>query len=250
MFSKIIVLCSDSMSSYWCVMFFKLSKNTWLNFIVVLILCITTSYSIVYSNIENFPELNSNGNADASIYLAMYKNKPMERYESCRILTPVLAKLLPDFPRTFFSESRKVSDKYWMARVKFGIVNFSFLVGIGLLLFYYLRNYGFNTLESIIGCLVFYTARPLIQNAGAPMVDASSYFFLLLCLYAIQCENILIFLIGFSVGLLAKESVVLALFVLMLSQMKSKLKVLFLLMPVIVAYILIRHMLIKSEPFL
>jgi len=211
-------------------MFPKLSKNIYLNIIVIFIFCVTASYSIVYSNIENFVVSNVSS-TDASIYLDMYENKSLERYEKCRMLTPFLAKLLPDFPKSLFSEYRKISNDYWMPRVKFGMINFCFLVGSGFLLFYFLKNYGFNTLESIIGCLMFYTARPVIQDAGNPMVDASSYFFLLLCLYAIQKENILMFFIGFSIGLLSKESIFLALFLLMFSKTKFKLKILYFILP-------------------
>ncbi len=227
----------------------KFYKNTYLSFAVILMICITASYSIVYSNIENFSVSNLS-NSDASIYLNMYEGKPVERCECCRVLVPFLAKSLPDFPKSLFSESRKISNDYWMPRVKFGVINFCFLVGSGLLLFYFLKNYGFNMLESIIGCLMFYTVRPVIQDAGNPMVDASAYFFLLLCLYAIQKENILMFFIGFSIGLLSKESVFLALFLLIFSNTKLKLKTLYFILPSLVVYLSVRHALVKSESFL
>ena len=228
----------------------KFFKNTYLNFAVILIICITASYSIVYSNIENFPDIMSGGNADVQIYLDMYEGKPVEGCECCRVLTPSLAKLLPDFPMSFFSESRNASDKYWMARIKFGVINLCFLIATGVLLFYFLKNYGFNIQESLIGSLMFYSARPVIQQAGDPMVDASAYFFLILCLYAIQREYILMFLIGFFFGLLSKESVFLALFALIFSNKKSKLKIVVLTLPLIVAYLFFRHALVRSECFL
>ena len=225
-------------------------KNTYLSFAAILIVCITASYSIVYSNLENFPGVLPSNNGDIQLYLYMYEGRTVERYECCRVLTPFLAKLLPDFPGSFFSESRKVFGKYWMARIKFGVINFCFLVGSGFLLFCFLKNYGFNEWESIMGCLLFYTARPVVQNAGAPLVDASAYFFLILCLYAIQREHVLMFLIGFFFGLLSKESIFLALFALVFSNKKSKLKIVFLTLPLIIAYLFIRHTLVKYEFFL
>jgi hypothetical protein len=227
----------------------QFSNEICLSAIAVLIICITASYSIVYSNIQNFVVSKVRSN-DTSVYLDMYENVSFGSYQKCRILVPFLVRLLPDFPKDFFSEDRDMSKDYWMARIKFGMVNFCFLVGCGFILFYFLKNYGFNTLESITGTLMFYTARPVIQEAGASMVEASAYFFLILCLYAIKKENILMFCIGFSIGLFAKESVFLVLFLLLFSNTRFKLKFLYSVIPVILAYLWFRHSVVKFECFL
>ncbi len=218
------------------------------SFVGIFMLCVTASYSIVYSNVQNVSSLDAEGLLDAQIYLAMYKGETVQRYEHCRILTPFLAKVLPDIPKRLFDERRKISD-FWMAKIKFGVVNFCFLAATGMLFFYFLKDLGYASWESLVGCFLFYSARPVMQCAGLPMVEASAYFFLILCFYAIISQDVLLFFIGFSAGLFAKESVLLVIPAILLSGIPCKSKMLFAAIPAITLYSFFRAGSVPYEPF-
>ncbi|MCX5704021.1 MAG: hypothetical protein NT066_06000, partial [Candidatus Omnitrophica bacterium] len=110
------------------------------------------------------------------------------------------------------------------------------------LFFYYLAALGFSDLYSLIGVLFFYTARPVIQFTGIPLADASAYFFMLLCLFALLRENFLLLFLGFSVGVFAKETLLFIIPVILLSAFdyKTKTKEVFWLAPITIAYFIFR----------
>ena len=134
------------------------------------------------------------GTFDAQYYVSMYKGEKVDNiYWPSRLVTVALARAIPDLPLCLFNPVRQGND-LWQVTVKFGIVNFILLVATGILFFYFLSFLGYSFLESIIGILFFYTARPVVQYSAVPMVEAAGYFFLLLCLYAILKENLFIVL--------------------------------------------------------
>ena len=208
-------------------------------FRIVLIISLTTSYAISYTGIQFFVESEPGGNYDAITYLSMYNSKIVHGHWRYRLLTPSLARVLPDLPSSLFNDSRVITD-FWIAKVKFDIINFLFLSTTGILLFYFLLSLDLSFYESLIGILLFYTARPVIQSAGAPMVEASAYFFLILCLYAIRLKNLLLLTLGFSIGLFAKETTFLILPVVFFSELKNRIKAIFLLFPGIAIYLIFR----------
>ncbi len=206
-------------------------------FLVVLIVCVTASYAIVYTGIQSFTEAESfGGSSDTLDYLAMYRGERISHvYRAPRVMIPLLARFLPDPPGWIFDSTRRITDT-WIATVKFGIVNFVFLAMTGILFFYFLLQLDFSTWESLLGMLLFYTARPVVQHSGIPMLEAAGYFFLLLCVYAILREYYIMFAVAFLIGVFAKETVFLALPAVLLSEQKHKARLIFLLLPGFIAY--------------
>ncbi len=216
-------------------------------FFGIFFLCATVSYSIVYSNIQNFSLSPAMGNLDTQIYLSMYKGEPVQRYEGRRVLVPFLARSLPDFPPSFFAKDHELSGS-WTAIVKFGVVNYFFLTAAGIVFFYYLKQAKFSNWESVAGCLLFYSARPVVQNAGLPLPDAASYFFLAICFYSIQVENRWLLFVGFLLGIFAKESVFLVIPALLFSEHKLRSKMLYVLIPGIVTYSICHCAIVLPRP--
>lgn len=210
-------------------------------FIIILIICLTSSYAITYTAIHSFSEQYTEGYSDAFKYLAIYRGQLVSGNLRFRILVPYLAKTLPEPPCWLFSLNRSISD-FWLAKVKFGFVNFIFLCATGVLFFYYLMALGFSGLNSLLGVLFFYTARPVMQYTGIPLAEASAYFFMLLCLYALLRQKFLLLLLGFSVGIFAKETLFFIIPVILLSifDYKTKAKALFLLAPATIVYLALR----------
>lgn len=208
-------------------------------FFIVAAICITASYSIVYTQIQYFSYSSLGGNEDALRYLAMYRGEKLGMPWRFRVLIPFFAKILPDPPRMLFSENRVISD-LWIAKIKFGIINFLFLILIGILFFYFMNALGLSILESFIGVLLFYTARPIVQNIGPPVIDAAAYFFLLLCLYALKRQNLILLVIGFYIGIFVKETIFFIFPAILFSQFKHKIRALFSLVPITIIYLFIR----------
>jgi len=211
-----------------------------IKFTVVLIISLTASYAIVYTGIQSFSESEPGGNSDALIYLSMYNLKTVYGHWRYRVLTPFLARALPDLPNSLFNNGRAITD-FWIAKAKIGIINFLFLSATGILLFYFLLSFDFSFFESLIGILLFYTARPVVQSAGAPMVEASTYFFLILCFYAIRLNNLPLLTLCSSIGIFAKEATfIIILSAVLFSELKNKIKAIFLLFPGIAIYLIFR----------
>lgn len=183
-----------------------LKSAAFFRFLTVLLICLTASYAIVYTAIQNFSEADPGGNYDALLYLSIYRGQEAPvKYWSSRIVTPFLARILPDPPGWLFSPQRELSEP-WIAKIKFGTVNFIFLTLTGILLFYFLLSFEFSPAESLLGVLLFYSMRPVVQYAGTPMAEAVGYFFLLLCFYAIRKNNLILLAIGFLPGVFIKEA--------------------------------------------
>lgn len=219
----------------------KPNKLATFSFIIILIICVTSSYSITYTAIHSFSNQQREGYPDAFKYLSIYQGRLVNGNLRFRILVPSLARILPNPPHWLFSSTRIISD-FWLAKVKFGFVNFLFLCATGVLFFYYLTAFGFSDLSSLIGVLFFYTARPVIQFTGTPLADASAYFFMLLCLYALLRQKFLLLFLGFLVGVFSKETLFFIIPAILLSifDYKTKAKALSLLVPSTLTYFAFR----------
>lgn len=218
----------------------KIKSADLFRFLVVLIISLTASYTIIYTSIQFFSDSNPVGNYDALYYLSMYRGERVDDiYWPSRVLTPFLARCLPNPPEWLFQINRNISDS-WLATVKFGIVNFFFLLATGIIFFYFLISLDFSVTESLIGILLFYVSTPVVHSAGTPMVEAAGYFFLLLCWYAIQCQNLIMLAIGFLIGMFAKETVFLVFPIILLSHLKYKIRAISLLILGTIIYYILR----------
>ncbi|MDP3731965.1 MAG: hypothetical protein Q8R31_02895 [Candidatus Omnitrophota bacterium] len=218
----------------------KIKSADFLRFLVVLIISLTASYTIIYTSIHFFSDSNPGGNDDALSYLSMYRGEQVDDIHwPSRVLIPFLARCLPNPPEWLFQINRNLSDS-WLATVKFGIVNFFFLVATGIIFFYFLISLDLSISESLIGILLFYVSRPVVHSAGMPMAEAAGYFFLLLCWYAIQRQNLIMLAIGFLIGMFAKETIFLVFPIILVSPFKYKIRVISLLILGTIIYYILR----------
>ena len=171
------------------------------------------SFAIVYTNAQSYDArvAAATGYSDTAIYIGMFYGSPEPSLTSGRPLVPLLARLVPDLPRGRLFGPERYETRERLAANKFAVVNLLFLVASALLLGRLQLGFGLTPAQSFLGILVFLSAPPIVRSAGLPMPDSAFYFFLLVCAIAIQRRNAWLFLVGTSVGVLAKELILLAL---------------------------------------
>jgi len=217
-----------------------INKKKILIFLAVALICLSISYSIVYTAVQTFSKDELGGNTDAVHYMEIYRGEGGAEYWRFRILVPFLAGILPDPPAWIFSSQRELSD-FWVAKIKFGIINLGFLFFTGILFFYYLQKLGLSKSYALLGLLFFYTSRPVLQGAGISTVEASAYFFLLLGFYAILARNMFLLFLAFLLGVLSKEtSTFILFFAALFAPGKNKMRMVFLLGGLFIVYSLLR----------
>jgi len=215
--------------------------------IVFLIVVTTLSLSIIYTNVRTFDtsQIYSTGYQDSLIYLDMYFGKYSPVLGVRRPLVPFVARLVPDLPGALFPLSRTI-DPLAMVAFKFAVVNFFFLVATCLALYFLHRGFGMNYFTAFIGTMLFLGSSTVVRSAGLPLTDAAFFFFLTLNTIAIQQDNLLLLFFAQSVGVLAKELVVLIslpLILLSLLTWQRKRWMLLATLPAILIHIIIRsHM--------
>src|SRR5262249_1092383 len=91
--------------------------------------------------------------------------------------------------------------------IHLAVVNLGFLTLTGLLFFAYCRDLIGDIWLALLGAVILLTSRASLQSA--PLVDASSFFFLLLGMWAILRRSSLLLLMAMSVGVFAKETTLL-----------------------------------------
>lgn len=177
--------------------------------IVLLVVVVSLSFSIVYSNVQtyDYKQAEVTGYSDSVEYIKMYLGEPEMDIGSYRPLVPFLARLVPDLPRWLFAPTRYV-DYFFNVAIKFGILNFFFLICACLALYILQQGFGLNYLEAFLGVVLFLSSQTVVRSAGLPMVDAAFYFFFLLSAIAIQRNNLWLLFFAFTLGVLAKELVV------------------------------------------
>ncbi len=209
-------------------------------FAFALCISVTASYAIVYTTLQHFSAGSVSGDRDVYHYLAQYRGEPDTGHWRYRVLVPWLARNVPALPEWAFDEGRQVTD-IWTAKVRFAAVNAFFLCASGVLLFFFLSRLGFSHREAAGGVFLFFTSRPLIQCGGLPGVEAASYFFLLLCVYALLAQRIGLLAVSFLLGLAAKETTLLAVPAVLLYARRGRLRACLVMLPVVAAYLLIRY---------
>jgi hypothetical protein len=136
------------------------------------------------------------GDAHKYIYVAEHPLGSFHIQPMCwRIGVPLATRLLP------FSTYRN-----------FDILSVLFLALSGGMLYLWLLEIPLSPQKSLIGVLMFYSlggaSKMLLGGITTP--DPASYFFLLLALYAIYKEKDLLFVVALVLGVLVKETVILA----------------------------------------
>jgi hypothetical protein len=228
---------------------FQSTLVTWLGrqqvrqVIVLLVVVAGFAFSIVYTDVWTYdPVLTpASGYSDSVDYLNMYFGEPGTGLRAYRPLVPFLARLLPDLPYSLFNSGRSF-DRFAVAALKFGVVNLFFLIGACVALYALQRGFGLSYLQAFLGVLLFLAAQTIVRSAGLPMTDAAFFFFFALCLIAIQWDNVWLLLFAHTVGILAKELVVLCIPLILLSLLPRRRKAWMLLatVPGIALYVLVR----------
>lgn len=212
-------------------------------YVVLLILVLSASFTIVYANVQTFdpalsPEL---GYSDSIDYIAMYHGEPGSGIRGYRPLVPWLARLVPTIPASFFVPDRKITSEYQVA-IKFGLINFIFLVGTCLVLYALLRDFGLSFFIALIGVFLFLTSQTIVRGAGLPMTDVAFFFFFTMAILAMKRQQFWLLLFACTVGVAVKELMLLCipLVLLMPIPWKERLKLLAAIVPAIAVYVIIR----------
>ena len=210
---------------------------------VFLVVVVSFCLSIVYANVQTYdPDLTpATGYIDSVDYLNMYFGEPGTGIRAYRPLVPLLARLVPDLPASLFTAGRSF-DRFTGAAVKFAVVNLPFLIGACTVLYALQRGFGQGYYEAFLGVLLFLSSQTVVRSAGLPMTDTAFFFFFVLCLIAIQRDNLWLLLFAHTVGVLAKELVVLSVPLVLLSLLPWRRKAWLLLatVPGIALYVVVR----------
>lgn len=177
----------------------------------LLFLAACAATAIVYASAQKYnPAQPSQGYSDSRDYMAMAKGLPGRGLRAYRPLVPWLAAHVPSPPRVFFDSPATADDDRHLAR-RFAIVNTLFLIGACAVLLQLFTALGLTLVETCAGLALFLTAPPVVAGAGLPMTDAAFWFFLSAALLAAVQGRPLLYLAIVTIGVLAKELVLLSL---------------------------------------
>lgn len=187
------------------------------HFAIFLLVVIGSAISIVYANVQTYDPIQTpnSGYSDTVDYMNMYRGGTGSGIRAYRPLVPVLARLIPDPPRALFNERRTAVSESTVAdarrvALKFGMVNFVFLVGSCIAFYVLLRDFEYSANESYLGVALFLSSQAVVRSAGLPMTDTAFYFFFLVCLIGLVRNQFWTVILAATVGVLAKELIVLA----------------------------------------
>lgn len=177
------------------------------------LLCLWAAAALVYPPITKY-DLSDPGlggrEGDVGLYVRMYQGVPLHgiaRPWRYRILTPYMARLVPNLPGKLARYFDVDEDK--RIKFRFGMVNMLGLACSGLLLIRWSERLGLAAHEAILAAFLFFTSFPVVNFGGTPMVDAWGYAFLLAGLIATLEGSIAGVLATTLIGLFAKETMVL-----------------------------------------
>lgn len=211
--------------------------------IVFLVVTVGFATSIVYTNVQTYNrELTpTTGYPDTLDYLRMYEGEPGSGIRAYRLFVPTLARLVPELPRSLFNPGHRF-DPATIAATKFGVLNLFFLVGACAALLVLGMGFGLTYLQAFLAVLLFLGSQTIVRSAGLPMVDAAFFLFFLLCLVAIQRNNVWLFFVSHTLGMITKELVALSVPLILLSLHPPRRKRLLVLaaLPGVAAYVVVR----------
>ncbi len=181
---------------------------------------------------------------DTGQYVRIYQGTPLGqiikpfRY---RVFTPYLARVMPLPPQALLRQFDMTPDK--VVQYRFGVANMLGLALSGMLLIALCEAFGLEAPWAVLGALLFYTSFNVISFAGAPMVDAWAYAFLLLGLLAAVRGSLIWLAVACLVGMLAKETTLLLVpsVLLLADPRRAKLMKLAALIPGVVVYAAFRR---------
>lgn len=219
------------------------------NSLLLFLLFLSIAFSIVYTPVTKV-SLNDGAIGDTSIYTAMHEGKSLQEIPKpfrYRVLVPMLARLVP-LPPEFITRGFEV-DQAKLIKYKFGIINALFLGLTAWIFFFFCGRLGFTRHLSLIGGLLFLTSFYTINFAGLPLVDSAAYFFLVAVLFAVKKEDDWLLLFLFTIGIFAKETIVIAIIYILFRQAswQKRVRQLLLCIPGLLAYNLLRFVLLPTQ---
>ncbi len=211
--------------------------------VIALVLASAIGMAIVYVNVMTYdPVLTpETGYSDTQDYISLYRGETASGIRAFRPLVPWLARLVPDFPASIFDTGRDVSRELQIV-LKFGAVNYLFLVAASLTLFELQRSLGLDGWASLLGMALFLSLPTVVRSAGLPMTDTAFYFFFCLALWAVLKRNWAVLLAASTLGVMAKELALLVMPLILLTKCswKTRLRLLLAVLPALFVVILLR----------
>ncbi|GAB4538291.1 MAG: hypothetical protein Kow0063_25950 [Anaerolineae bacterium] len=219
--------------------------HRYVGLLFAILLSLSAAISIGHTIVQYYNRDNVGWNLDSLEYLDYYYGEPVRGIVHYRILTIWLARAVPDLSPTLFSALR-TDDPDWEAILKFALVNTFALAATGVLFYVYQRRLGLQPAFSLLGILAFFLSRPILQSTIPPMVDALAFLTWLLILHAMLANKLWLLGISFVLGMLNKETTMLALLVIPLTALSWPRKIR---QGIILALITITYLLFRSTLF-
>lgn len=210
--------------------------------LIALLISFSISLSIVHTSINTLDENSLGGLVDSRAYVSSYYGEELHGHWRYRILTPGLARLVPDGVENLLLRD---PTPYRRAHLHFAFVNLGFLTLTGVLFFDYLLLFVTEVWLAMLGITIYLTSRVNVQSGGAPMVDPAAFFFLLLGAWAILKRRPVWLLLAMTLGIFAKETTLLLWPLLGLADLPWRIKArnALLLIPGTIGYMLFRFVL-------
>jgi hypothetical protein len=165
----------------------------------------TASYAVALSRVQLYDPAHVAGYSDVADYVRLYEGKPLEGVRRYRVLTPTLARLVPEAPLRRLT-TQEVVTADWLAAVRFSVVNAAFLVLTAAALCALMLALGLSFGTALVGTLLFFTAQPVVQSGSLPMVDAGAWCALAAGAWCIATRRAWALALVCVVGMFAKET--------------------------------------------
>jgi hypothetical protein len=170
------------------------------------------SYAIAISQLQlaepEYFQASAPAYNDALTYIRMVEGSESEpgpfRY---RVVVPSVAAAIPDAVINALSARKRVVGS--RAAAKLLLTNFVFLTLCGFAVWALLKQFAFSDTDALLGSLLFYASRIVVQYGGVPMVDAASWFFLAGAIAMLLAERYWAFAILVLIGMFVKETILL-----------------------------------------
>jgi hypothetical protein len=181
----------------------------------IALLCLGAAAALVYPPVTKYalyePGLGGR-DGDVGQYVRMEQGVPLDQVARpfrYRIFTPLLARAVPLPPASLLRYFDMSADK--LVLLRFGLVNMAGLAVAGMAMVALSLALGFALSEGLLAALLFFTAFPVVNYGGTPMVDTWGHAFLALGLLAALRGSLAGLLMVSLLGMTAKETTALLL---------------------------------------
>lgn len=166
----------------------------------------TAAIAIAFSQLQllDSPSLDP----DARKYIAMAQGRDTNPPFRYRVVVPGLARMIPD--RVLAAVTRRPNPTpAWFAALKLCVLNAFWLAGCGYAVWSLCLALGFRESSALLGSLIFYMTRPVVQFGASPMIDPANWLTLALGATFLLRREWGRLAVVFLVGVLVKETILL-----------------------------------------